>query len=140
MFRDNGRPTTETIPNRPLQGRAIPDGCWRPWDLDLDPRCLESTGDCPLRMLEACHCNFYAGRAVNNAAFQSEAGETREKLRSGDISTRAERRAKDAGVPVIMDAMFAELNVVGECPYEKGWREEGVTSAMRHAPALRRKT
>ena len=114
MFRDNGRPTTETILNRPLQGRVVLDGCWRPWD--LHPSCLESTGDCAVRMLEACHIKW------------------------AKPSTRAERRTKDSRVPVPvftreqieaeLDAIFAEMYSADRFPYETGWREEGVTSAM----------
>jgi hypothetical protein len=89
MFRDNGRPTTETILNRPLQGRVVLDGCWRP--CDLHPSCLESTGDCAVRMLEACHIKW-----------------TRP-------STRAERRAKDACMPVPVfsrEQIEAELDAI----------------------------
>jgi hypothetical protein len=114
MFRDNGRPTMETILNRPLQGLAVLDGCWRPWD--LDPRCLESTGDCAVRMLEACHVQWLM------------------------TSRAARRNGNNARVPVPvfqrgqieaeLDKVFAQVHVEGELPFERGWREEGVTSAM----------
>jgi hypothetical protein len=97
MFRDNGRPTTETILNRPLQGRVVLDGCWRPWD--LHPSSLESTGDCAVRMIKACHVKWAMP------------------------STRAERRANNARVPVPvfsreqieaeLDTIFAEMYAAG---------------------------
>jgi hypothetical protein len=113
MFRDNGRPTTETILNRPLQGLAIPDGCWRPWD--LDPRCLESTGDCAVRMLEACHIKWMKP--------------SREERRVKDTRVRVPVFSREE-IAAELDSIFGELHKVGEFPFETGWREEGVTSAM----------
>ncbi len=114
MFRDNGRPTTETILNRPLQGRVVLDGCWRPWD--LDPSCLASTGDCAIRMLEACHVKWLMP--------------SRAARRGGNTARVPVPVFQRSQIEAELDKIFAEIHAEGEFPFERGWREEGVTSAM----------
>jgi hypothetical protein len=113
-FRDNGRPTTETILNRPLQGAVLLDGCWRPWD--LDPRSLESTGDCAVRMLEMWHVKW-----------AMPSGAERRKGNNSRVAVHVFRRCE---VEAELDRIFAEVHREGEFPFEKGWCEEGVTSNM----------
>jgi hypothetical protein len=121
MFRDNGRPTTETILNRPLQGRVVLDGCWRPWD--LDPSCLASTGDCAVRMLEASHVKWVMP--------------SRAARRGGNTARVPVPVFQRSQIEAELDKIFAELHAEGEFPFESGWREEGVTSVMLLAYAKR---
>ncbi len=60
-FREDGRPTVETILNRPLHGATmIPLGTPYPWD--LHEKCMEDTGTCLVDMIHACAIKRTSGR------------------------------------------------------------------------------
>ena len=51
-FREDGRPTIETVLNRPLHGaEAIPLGMPYPWG--IDEKCMQDTGTCLVNMIHA---------------------------------------------------------------------------------------
>ena len=113
-YREEGAPSTETILNRPLRARCVPDACWRPWD--LHPNCLQDGSDCAVRMLLDSH------------VVHKKPGHKQRK-QGVTARTTAPARTREQ-IEADLDAIFAETHAEGAYPFERGWREDGVTSVM----------
>lgn len=117
---DRSTPTADEILQRPLQNFfVVPDDCYRPWD--LHPESLVKNGKCAVTMIHEC----YTKRSKKGSRTIDE-DDGRVKVKWGYCYTLTEQE-----IEAELDTIFAELGYTpGEYPYEKGWREDGVTSKM----------
>jgi hypothetical protein len=99
----------------------LADACWRPWD--LHPNCLEDGSDCAVRML------------LDSNVVHRKPG-PKQRKRGVTAITTAPARTR-AQIEADLDSIFAEAHRTGVYPYERGWREDVVTSVMLLAYAKR---
>ena len=113
---DRSTPTTDEILDRPLRNFfAIPDGCYRPWD--LHPQSLVKNGRCAVTMLHTCFLKRGRKRVHENG---------RQKQKSYYTYAMTEPEIERD-----LDVIFKELGYVeGEYPFERDWRTDGCTSKM----------
>ena len=107
---DQQAPTADTLLQRPMAAIAVPDGCWRSYD--LHPGTFQDTGMCVVHMI---HTSFVTSKMVR-------VGKTFQRIKE-PAQTIEEIVAE-------MDRIFARLYTVGAFPYEHGWRQDGCTPIM----------
>ena len=114
-------PSADEILERPLQNcLVVPCGCYRPWD--LHPGSLVKTGSCAVTMIHEC----YTQRARKGNATTTTTEYGRAKYKWGYVHTLTEDQIEEE-----LDTIFTGLGYVpGEYPFEKGWREDGVTGKI----------
>ena len=111
-FWDDRSPTTEVILGRPLQAWALPDGMWRPFDMHPDTF-KEFDHGCAVQML-------YRSFTKRPSGSQQRQG----IKEHAPVLSVAEIEAE-------LDACFVELGYKNDvCPFEHGWRDDGVPASM----------
>ncbi len=101
----------DAVMEAPLQAIAVPDGCWRAYD--LHPGTFESTGKCAVHMI---HESFTRTK----------------KKRCGSVQSRVVVHALTIEeIEAELDKIFVNLGYrAGEFPFERSWREDGCTPRM----------
>ena len=111
-FWDDGPTTTETILGRPLRSFAIPDGFYRPWDLNPDSFKTFTHG-CVVQML-----------------YKSITKRPGGKQRQRGITARIPMLTVEQ-IQTKLDTIFTELGYKdGEYPFEAGWKACGANAHM----------
>ena len=103
---------SESVLEVPLRRIAVPDGCWRAYD--LHPGSFENTGRCAVSMLHSSFTRCIRKRGPNG---------TRPRVHAPAMTMEE--------IEADMDIIYRQLGYVdGEFPFERSWRDDGCTSRM----------